>query len=176
MAYTFLKALGRHVGDSRVETDRINDAKRMIDLAAKLDTDLFLPEDHVCGDSFDHAPANIEVYTDTIADGFMGLDIGPQTQATYANIIENAKTVVWNGPMGVFEWTPFSIGTKTVAKAMAHATKNGATTIVGGGDSAAAIEHFGLSDQVSHVSTGGGASLEMLEGKPFDAVELLDNA
>ena len=106
----------------------------------------------------------------------MGLDIGPETQGEFARVIRNAKTVVWNGPMGVFEWRPFRIGTEQVAKALVEATEKGATTIVGGGDSAAAIEKFGLADKVSHVSTGGGASLEMLEGKSFEAVDVLDDA
>ena len=177
MAYTFLKAQNKDVGNSRVEEDRIGDAKRAIDLAAKLDAELYLPKDHVCGKSFDEdGGGDIEVFGEHIKDGFMGLDIGPVTQGEYARVIRHAKTVVWNGPMGVFEWRPFKIGTEQVAKAMADATADGATTIVGGGDSAAAIEKFGLADKVSHVSTGGGASLEMLEGKKFEAVEVLDNA
>jgi len=177
MAYTFLKAQGKDVGDSRVEEDRLDDAKRGIDLAAKLDAELFLPKDHVCGKAFDEdGGGDIEVFGEHIKDGFMGLDIGPETQGEFARVIRNAKTVVWNGPMGVFEWRPFRIGTEQVAKALVEATEKGATTIVGGGDSAAAIEKFGLADKVSHVSTGGGASLEMLEGKNFEAVEVLDDA
>ncbi|MGP1272824.1 MAG: phosphoglycerate kinase [Phycisphaerales bacterium] len=177
MAYTFLHAMGKRVGDSRVESDRLDDAKRAIDLAAKLDAELFLPTDHVSGRAFtENGGGDIEVHTDAIPDGFMGLDIGPETQALYSRIISKARTVVWNGPMGVFEWRPFAVGTSTVAKAMARATEAGATTIVGGGDSAAAAEKFEVSDKVSHVSTGGGASLEMLEGKRFQAVELLDDA
>ncbi len=177
MAYTFLKAQKKDVGNSRVEEDRIADAKRAIDLAAKLDAELYLPKDHVCGKAFDEdGGGDIEVFGEHIKDGFMGLDIGPVTQGEYARVIRGAKTVVWNGPMGVFEWRPFRIGTEQIAKAMVDATASGATTIVGGGDSAAAIEKFGLADKVSHVSTGGGASLEMLEGKSFEAVEVLDNA
>ena len=177
MAYTFLKAQGKDVGDSRVEEDRIDDAKRAIDLAAKLDAELYLPKDHVCGKAFDEdGGGDIEVFGEHIQEGFMGLDIGPETQGEFARVIRNAKTVVWNGPMGVFEWRPFRIGTEQVAKALVEATEKGATTIVGGGDSAAAIEKFGLADKVSHVSTGGGASLEMLEGKSFEAVDVLDDA
>jgi phosphoglycerate kinase len=175
MAYTFLKALGRNVGNSRVEEDRIGDAKRMIDQAAKLKCDLILPVDHVCGDSFSESPADIEVFDENIKDGFMGLDIGPKTQTKFALTLRKAKTVVWNGPMGVFEWTAFSQGTHQVAKAIAEATKGGAVSIVGGGDSAAAVEKFNLADKMTHVSTGGGASLEMLEGKKFESVTLLDN-
>ncbi|MFZ4429371.1 MAG: phosphoglycerate kinase [Phycisphaerales bacterium] len=176
MAYTFLKAQGHGVGTSRVEEDRLKDAKRMLDLAAKLKCDLHLPTDHVCGNSFSEAPSDIEVFDGAIKDGFMGLDIGPKTQTRYAMTLRKAKTIVWNGPMGVFEWRAFATGTQQVAKAIAHATKEGAVSIVGGGDSAAAVEQFGLADQMTHVSTGGGASLEMLEGKRFESVDLLDEA
>lgn len=176
MAYTFLKAQGHGVGTSRVEEDRLKDAKRMLDLAAKLKCDLHLPTDHVCGNSFSEAPSDIEVFDGLIKDGFMGLDIGPKTQTRYALTLRKAKTIVWNGPMGVFEWKAFATGTQQVAKAIAHATKEGAVSIVGGGDSAAAVEQFGLADQMTHVSTGGGASLEMLEGKRFESVDLLDEA
>lgn len=177
MAYTFLAAMGKDVGASRVESDRLADAKRAIDLAQKLDADLYLPTDHVSGKAFaENGGGDIEVHGEHFPAGFMGLDIGPDTQVLYSRILGKAKTVVWNGPMGVFEWRPFSVGTSTVAKAMARATEAGATTIVGGGDSAAAAEKFGVADKVSHVSTGGGASLEMLEGKTFEAVELLDEA
>lgn len=176
MAYTFLKALGRQVGASRVEDDRLSDAKRALELAAQRKCDLHLPTDHVCGDSFDRSPGKIEVFSGSIPAGFMGLDIGPATQGTFGSVIARAKTVVWNGPMGVFEWPAFRAGTRTIAGSMAEATARGTTTIVGGGDSAAAIESFGLASKVSHVSTGGGASLEMLEGKRFASVELLDPA
>jgi phosphoglycerate kinase len=176
MAYTFLAALGHKVGTSKVETDKIADAKKTIDLAAKLKAELLLPTDHVCSTQFSEDSGDIEVFEEHIKDGFMGLDIGPKTQTKFAMAIRKAKTVVWNGPMGVFEFAPFSTGTKQVAKAIAAATEAGATTIVGGGDSAAAVEKFSLSDKMSHVSTGGGASLEMLEGKKFESVELLDNA
>ena len=176
MAYTFIKALGHNVGDSRVETDRVADAKKTIDHAANHHVDLHLPTDHVCSTQFEESMGDIEVFEDEIKDGFMGLDIGPKTQGHYAKVIRDAKTVVWNGPMGVFEWRPFRVGTKTIADAMAQATASGATTIVGGGDSAAAAEEFGVADKLSHVSTGGGASLAMLEGKSFAAVELLDDA
>ena len=175
MAYTFLKALGQDVGESRVEADRINDAKKMITQAAELGAQLHLPVDHVCSTQFAAHSGDIEVFEDKIKPGYMGLDIGPRTQSNFATVIRDAKSVVWNGPMGVFEWTAFSVGTKQVAKAVAEATSKGATTIVGGGDTAAAVEKFGLADQVSHVSTGGGASLAMLEGKTLRAVDLLDN-
>jgi phosphoglycerate kinase len=176
MAYTFLKALGKRVGESKVEEDRLGDARRALDLAARLKADLHLPRDHVCSTLFAESGGDIEVFTDQIKDGFMGLDIGPATQAEYASVLEGAKTIVWNGPMGVFEWIPFRVGTQQVARAAAEATGRGAISIVGGGDSAAAVEAFGLADRLSHVSTGGGASLEMLEGKKFESVELRDAA
>ena len=176
MAYTFVKALGLGVGTSRVEPERINDAKRALDLAAKLKADLHLPVDHVCSTQFSETGGQIEVARDHIPDGFMGLDIGPETQADFTHVIRGAKTIAWNGPMGVFEWRPFRIGTQQVASAIADATDAGATSIVGGGDSAAAVEQFGLADKMSHVSTGGGASLKMLEGERFASVDLLDDA
>lgn len=176
MAYTFLKALGKKVGTSKTEDDKLADAKRTLELAAKLKAELLLPVDHICSTQFAEKSGDIHVFDDQIKDGYMGLDIGPKTQAKYSLAIAKAKTVVWNGPMGVFEWMPFRVGTQQVAKAIAEATSKGGTSIVGGGDSAAAVEKFGLADKMSHVSTGGGASLEMLEGKPFESVELLDNA
>lgn len=179
MAYTFLKALGKKVGASRVEEDMLPEAKKIIDEAMKLKCSLVLPQDHICSTQFAESSGDIETFTTDqgIKDGFMGLDIGPKTQTDFALKLRKAKTVVFNGPMGVFEWRPFKVGTMGVAQAIAHATeKNGATTIVGGGDSAAAVELFGLADKFSHVSTGGGASLEMLAGKPFKTVEILDEA
>jgi phosphoglycerate kinase len=176
MAYTFLAAMGKNVGTSRVEKERIPDARRIIELDKKMKVEVVLPVDHVCSTMFDEKTGDIEVFEDEIRDGFMGLDIGPKTQTKFALALHKAKTIVWNGPMGVFEWQPFQQGTQQVAKAIAKATAGGAVSIVGGGDSAAAVEKFGLASQMSHVSTGGGASLEMLEGKKFESVELLDNA
>ncbi len=176
MAYTFLAAMGKKVGISRVEHDRVPDAKRIIELDRKMKVEILYPVDHVCSTQFDEKSGDIEVFDDQIKDGFMGLDIGPKTQTKFALVLRKARTIVWNGPMGVFEWSPFKQGTQQVAKAIAEATKGGATSIVGGGDSAAAVEKFNLAGAMSHVSTGGGASLEMLEGKKFESVELLDNA
>jgi phosphoglycerate kinase len=179
MAYTFLKAAGKKVGASRVEGEMLDEARKIIDEALKLKCDLVLPQDHVCSTEFAEKSGDIETFTTEagIKDGFMGLDIGPKTQTDYALRVRKAKTVVWNGPMGVFEWAPFKVGTMSVAQAIVHATeKNGCTSIVGGGDSAAAAEMFGLAEKFSHVSTGGGASLEMLAGKPFKTVEILDKA
>tara|TARA_E500000318_G_scaffold14854_1_gene14466 strand:- start:36082 stop:37287 length:1206 start_codon:yes stop_codon:yes gene_type:complete len=176
MAYTFLKALGHDVGTSRVEEDMVDEAKRIIELAAESKTDLHFPEDHICSTIFAEKAGDIEVFDDQIKDGYMGLDIGPKTAARYTQIIKSSKTIVWNGPMGVFEWMPFKMGTKLVAEGVADATAAGSTSIVGGGDSAAAAEQFDVADKLSHVSTGGGASLAMLEGKAFKAVDLLDDA
>jgi phosphoglycerate kinase len=176
MAYTFLKALGQEVGESRVEADRLADAKRIIDLAARLGAQLHLPVDHVCSTEFAAHAGDIEVFADKIRPGFMGLDIGPNTQSAFAGVVRGAKCVVWNGPMGVFEWTAFSVGTRQVGTAVAEATERGAVTVVGGGDTASAAEKFGVAEKVTHVSTGGGASLEMLEGKSFRSIEVLDDA
>ncbi len=176
MAYTFLAALGKNVGASRVEEDRLDDARAMLELAAAHKCDLLLPVDHVCGREF-RVDTDIKTFSGAIEDGWMGLDIGPESQALFTDRIRKSKTVIWNGPMGVFEWAAFATGTQQVAKACADATvNNGAATVIGGGDSAAAIEKFGLADQVSHVSTGGGASLELLKGATFTSFELLDDA
>lgn len=175
MAYTFLEVLGRRMGKSRVEHDCIDDAKEIIELAAEKKAELFFPNDHVCGKEIsDETP--IEVFEDHIGEGWIGLDIGPQTQARYAGRIAKAKTIIWNGPMGVFEVGPFSVGTKAIADAMAAATGKGATTVIGGGDSAAAVESFGMDDRFSHVSTGGGASLRLLEGRSMPGLDAIDSA
>jgi len=169
MAYTFSLAQGDQVGGSLVEPDKVELAKEL--LAAGGDK-LVLPQDAHCGDAFSSDCNKQVVESDKIPDGFLGLDIGPKTAAAYAQIVKAAKTVVWNGPMGVFEMPPFDEGTKAVAQAIAD---GGGTSIIGGGDSAAAIQQLGFEDHVSHVSTGGGASLAMLEGQKFEAVELLDD-
>lgn len=172
MAYTFELAQGGKVGNSLVEPDKVELAKELL---AKGGDKLRLPVDVHCGDDFDHiATCHKEIVpAGQIPDGMEGLDIGPETARQYAEIIKEAKTVVWNGPMGVFEQPPMDRGTEAVAQAIADSA---ATSIIGGGDSAAAIEQLGYADRVSHVSTGGGASLAMLEGKQFEAVELLDDA
>jgi phosphoglycerate kinase len=175
MAYTFCKALGKRVGDSRVESDRLDYARQVIDKAANVRADLYLPEDHVCSTQFAKVGGDVEVFEENIKDGFIGLDIGPRTQSRYVEILRKARTIVWNGPMGVFEWSLFAVGTQQVAKAIADATDAGATSIVGGGDSAAAVEKLGLAGRISHVSTGGGASLAMLSGVRFQSVSLLDD-
>ena len=170
MAYTFSLAQGGKAGKSLVELDKVELAKELIAVGG---SKLVLPVDTHCGDSFSGDCNKQIVRAGEIPDGWEGLDIGPETAKQYAAIVGRAKTVVWNGPMGVFEMPPFDAGTKAVAKAIADSD---ATSIIGGGDSAAAIEQLGFADAVSHVSTGGGASLAMLEGEKFKAVELLDNA
>ena len=170
MAYTFELAKGKQIGKSLVEEERVPLAKELME---KGRNKLLLPVDTHCGDGFSSDCNKEVVAAGEISDGFEGLDIGPQTAEIYSDIIAQAKTVVWNGPMGAFEVPPFDAGTKRVAQAIADSD---ATSIIGGGDSAAAIQQLGFADKVTHVSTGGGASLEMLEGRAFDAVEILDEA
>ncbi len=174
MAYTFLLAMGKEVGSSLVEHNRIQEASDIIDAASRSSTDLLFPHDHVCAKEIAKS-APIKV-AQRIPDGMMGLDIGPDTIVQYVSILEAANTIIWNGPMGVFEIAPFDKGTRAVAEAIATATEGGATSIVGGGDSAAAILAFGLEDKMTHISTGGGASLQMLEGKAFSSLAILDDA
>ncbi|MEM8599302.1 MAG: phosphoglycerate kinase, partial [Bacteroidota bacterium] len=162
MAYTFLRAQGHTTGTSLVEEDWVERAKALLD--AHSDT-LLIPTDHVIADGFSNDAAHETVVGD-IPDGWMGLDIGPKTVQRFEGVLAEAKTVIWNGPMGVFEMSNFATGTLSVAKALAQATaKRRALTVVGGGDSVAATEKFGLAERMSHISTGGGASLELLEGK-----------
>lgn len=172
MAYTFSLAQGGKVGGSLVEKDKVDLAKELI---AKGGDKLHLPVDTHCGDDFGNIAGcnKAVVAAGEIPDGMEGLDIGPETAKKYADVIKSAKTVVWNGPMGVFEKPPMDAGTKAVAQAVADSDS---ISIIGGGDSAAAVEQLGFADQVSHVSTGGGASLAMLEGQRFAAVDLLDEA
>lgn len=172
MAYTFFLAQGKKVGNSLSEKDKVELAKSLM---AKAGSKLVLPVDTVISDKMTD-DAQTRVVEGDIPDGMEGFDIGPKTAKLFAERISAAKTVVWNGPMGVFEKKPFVNGTKVVAEALAAATAKGAVTIIGGGDSAAAIEEFGLADKVSHVSTGGGASLEFMEGKGFACLDILDNA
>ena len=172
MAYTFSLAQGGKTGKSLVEQDKVALAKELL---AQGGGKLVLPIDTHCADDFSAGANKQIVPAGQIPDGFEGLDIGPETARQYAAIIRAAGTVVWNGPMGVFVMPPFDAGTKAVADAVAEATAKGAITIIGGGDSAAAVEQLGYADRVSHVSTGGGASLEMLEGKAFETVAVLDD-
>ena len=171
MAYTFLKAQGYTVGSSLVEEDKVEYAKEMLAKAEEKGVKLLLPVDHRVAKEFKDVEA-VVTEDQNIAEGFMGLDIGPKTEAIYAEAIKDAKTVIWNGPMGVFEFENFNKGTIAVAKAMAEAD---ATTIIGGGDSAAAVNILGFGDKMSHISTGGGASLEFLEGKTLPGIAALND-
>jgi phosphoglycerate kinase len=175
MAYTFLKAQGLEIGKSLVEADKIDLAKKILADARQRNFKLLIPVDHVVAPEFKaDAPATTVSVTETPKDQ-MGLDIGPKTIALYSAEVAKAKTIVWNGPMGVFEMPAFAKGTLEVAKAVATATKNGATSIVGGGDSVAAAHQSGVSKEISHISTGGGASLEFLGGTALPGVEALTN-
>lgn len=173
MTYTFYKAKGWPIGNSLVEEDKVELAKELLEKAEKAGVKFMLPMDSVVAKEFKNDAEHKVVDEDGIEDGWMALDIGPQSALAFGNVIKGAKTVVWNGPMGVFEMENFADGTFAVAEALADATKFGATTIIGGGDSAAAIKAAGLMDKVSHVSTGGGASLEYLEGKELPGVASL---
>ena len=171
MAFTFLKAQGFEIGKSLCETEKLHFAARMLDEAKKLGVRIMLPTDVVAADEFKADSPFVTARADAMPADKMGLDVGPETAAKFTEAILAAKTVLWNGPMGVFEMDAFSKGTQAVAKALADATKNGALTVVGGGDSAAAIAEFHYADKVSHVSTGGGASLEFFEGKMLPGIE-----
>ena len=172
MAYTFIKALGHEIGTSLLEEDKVAYAKEMMDKAQAKGVKLLLPVDVVYADRFaEDAQPHITEGRDIPAD-CMGLDIGPKTRELFANAVKESKTVVWNGPMGVFEFENFANGTKAIAQAMADVD---ATTIIGGGDSAAAVNQMGFGDKMSHISTGGGASLEFLEGKELPGIVALDD-
>lgn len=170
MTYTFMKALGGTVGDSICENDKLQLALDIIDKAKAKGVNLVLAEDCVCADSFSN-DANTQVCSaKEIPAGWEGLDIGPKSRVKFADAIKNAKTILWNGPAGVFEFDNFAVGSKAIADAIVEATKNGAFSLVGGGDSVACVNKFGYADQVSYVSTGGGALLEAIEGKVLPGV------
>mgnify|MGYP001390914591 FL=1 len=173
MAYTFLKTRGKAIGGSRVEDDFLDKAQELLDRAADMNCEVLLPPDHAVVRKLE-AGAEHRTAVGDIDPGWQAVDIGPMAAREFAAKIVDAKTIVWNGPMGVFEIPPFDQGTKAIAQAVAKATEGGAKSIVGGGDSASAIEQLGLQDKISHISTGGGASLEFLEGKKFRAIEILD--
>ncbi len=173
MMFTFYKAMGYETGSSLVETDKVGLAKEILELAHSQNVRLVLPTDTIIANAFSNEAEHQIVTVEHIPAGWMGLDIGPATCAAYSEAILSSKTIVWNGPMGVFEMSNFAAGTLAVAQSLTQATSHGAITVIGGGDSAAAIAQFGLEKQVSHVSTGGGASLEFLEGKPLPGVQAL---
>jgi phosphoglycerate kinase len=172
MCFAFFRAMGRPTGNSLVEEEGIELARRALELAESSSCRLELPQDLVLADRLAEDAETRVADADAVPDGWMGLDIGPRTREAYAQEVLAARTVLWNGPMGAFEVEPFAGGTRAVAEALAA---NDGTTVVGGGDSAAALERFGLAGSVTHLSTGGGAALELLEGKPLPGVEVLDD-
>ncbi|MBQ7475642.1 MAG: phosphoglycerate kinase [Clostridia bacterium] len=170
MAYTFFRALGSTTGTSICEEDKLDLARGMVEKARARGVAFLLPVDNIIGREYKEDTTYMRIYSDSIPDGWMGLDIGEKTQELFAKTIEGAGTVVWNGPMGVSEWENFASGTRSVARAVAE---SGAVSIIGGGDSAAAVEHLGFADKMTHISTGGGASLEFLEGLELPGIACL---
>ena len=173
MAYTFAVAQGGHVGSSLLEADKVDLARQLIQKAKDKGVNLMLPADSLIADRFAN-DANVDIAANTsIPDGWMGLDLGPDSREAFADVIRDSKTILWNGPMGVFEMSNFSLGTEYVARAIAEATAAGAYSLIGGGDSAAAVQQMGFGEQVSYISTGGGALLEYMEGKELPGVAAL---
>jgi phosphoglycerate kinase len=176
MIFTFYKARGLSVGKSLVEEDKLDLAKSLEAKAKERGVDFLLPTDVIIADNFAADASSQTVSVDAIPDGWMGLDIGPDSVKVFQDALGDCKTVIWNGPMGVFEFEKFAKGTEAIARTLADLTKQGTTTIIGGGDSVAAVEKVGVADQMSHISTGGGASLELLEGKELPGIVALDEA
>lgn len=175
MSYTFFKAMGGQIGNSLVEEDKLTLAKELISKAKEKGVDLQLPKDSIIADDFNNEANTQTADNYAIPDGWMGLDVGPESRAVFSKIIEESKTVLWNGPMGVFEMSNFAEGTNTIAQAVVKATENGGFSLIGGGDSAAAVNNLGYGDKVSYVSTGGGALLEYMEGKVLPGVAALES-
>jgi phosphoglycerate kinase len=176
MIFTFYKARGLAVGKSLVEEDKLDLARALEAKAKEKGVELLLPTDVVLADNFAPDANSQTVSVDAIPDGWMGLDIGPDSVKAFQAALETCQSVIWNGPMGVFEFDKFAAGTKAIAETLATLTPKGVTTIIGGGDSVAAVEKVGVADQMSHISTGGGASLELLEGKVLPGIAALDDA
>ncbi|GAB2762561.1 phosphoglycerate kinase [Salinimicrobium soli] len=175
MTYTFIKVQGGNIGSSLVEDDKQDLALKILKIAKEKGVQVHLPVDSVIADSFSELANTEIVAVDQIPDGWMGLDIGPDTVKNYGQVLENSATILWNGPMGVFEMEPFAKGTIAIGEYIAKATSNGAFSLVGGGDSVAAVKQFNMEDKMSYVSTGGGAMLEMLEGKSLPGIEGMKN-
>lgn len=175
MTFTFIKALGGKIGSSLVEDDKLELALALLEKAKAKNVQIHLPVDAIIADKFSNDASTKEVKTDEIPDGWMGLDAGSKTTQKFAEVIAKSKTILWNGPLGVFEMEKFSKGTIELGNAITEATKNGAFSLVGGGDSVAAVKQFGFEEKVSYVSTGGGAMLEMLEGKTLPGIEAVLN-
>jgi phosphoglycerate kinase len=174
MAYTFQKAQGGRIGKSLFEEERIENCRRILSEAAVRKVSIHLPVDSVIADRFDKQSDTSVCSSDAIPEGWMGLDIGPQSVAEFRGVIESSETILWNGPMGVFEWPGFENGTSSVASAVANATKSGAFSLIGGGDSSAAVRKFGYTESVSFISTGGGALLEFFEGKTLPGISAIE--
>ena len=174
MAYTFIKNNGGAIGDSIFEKDKLNDCSEIISLAEQKNVNVFLPEDVVASNEFSNEGLRKVININNIPNGWQGLDIGPLTISNFENIVTESKTILWNGPMGVFEMPAFEKGTLSIAKSVAKATSSGAFSLIGGGDSVAAIKKFNLQDEVSFISTGGGAMLESLEGKILPGIKVLN--
>jgi phosphoglycerate kinase len=174
MAYTFKKAMGGTIGNSLFEEDRVETCKEILAKAEKLGINILLPEDSICANDFSNEAAVKTLASDAIEDGWMGLDIGPKAIETFKQTLLDSETILWNGPMGVFEMSNFESGTKAVAEAVAEATVSGAFSLIGGGDSSAAVKKFGFTDKVSYVSTGGGALLEFFEGKELPGIAAIE--
>jgi phosphoglycerate kinase len=175
MTYTFVKAMGGTIGSSLCEEDKLDLAKEILSKAAASGVKIHLPVDSIIADAFSNDAAIATANSNNIQQGWMGLDIGTNAVSEYSEIIKQSKTILWNGPMGVFEMSKFENGTKKVAEAIAEATSNGAFSLIGGGDSAAAVSKFNMTDKVSYVSTGGGALLEYFEGKKLPGIEAILN-
>ncbi|MCC6253272.1 MAG: phosphoglycerate kinase [Bacteroidia bacterium] len=175
MAFTFVKAKGGKIGNSLVEDDRIETVLEIFELARKNNVNLYIPIDSVVADSFSNEAQKQTVDINNIPDGWMGLDIGPKTEKIFAEVIADSKTILWNGPMGVFEMSNFEAGTKSIAQAISSATENGAYSLIGGGDSVAAINKYNMGDKVSYVSTGGGALLEYIEAGSLPGISAILN-
>jgi phosphoglycerate kinase len=175
MMFTFIQARGGDVGNSMVEPELQELVREALKKAGELGVKIYIPEDAIIADEFDNDAHRKEVMSDEIPEGWMGLDIGPKARETYASVIKNSKTLLWNGPMGVFEMSHFEEGTKSIAMAVADATSGGAFSLIGGGDSVAAINKYDLKDKVSYVSTGGGAMLEYIEGKELPGVAAIND-
>ncbi|MFZ4772322.1 MAG: phosphoglycerate kinase, partial [Ferruginibacter sp.] len=175
MAYTFIKARGGKIGSSLCEEDRLQTALDILEKAKQKNVSIHLPEDSVIADKFAADASTNICPSDAIPDGWMGLDIGPKAAGIFTEVLSKSKTILWNGPMGVFEMEKFQTGTKAVASAVANATTNGAFSLVGGGDSVAAVNDFGFADKVSYISTGGGAMLEYFEGKVLPGIAAVNS-
>jgi len=174
MAYTFAKAQGGKIGKSLVEEDKLDLANSLIKKAKEKNVNLLLPTDSIIADNFSNDAHTDTAQNNNIKDGWMGLDIGPDSIAEFSRVIESSKTILWNGPMGVFEMEKFEEGTKAIGEAVVKATENGAFSLIGGGDSAAAVAKFNMTGDVSYVSTGGGALLEYMEGKELPGVKAIN--